>query len=385
MARHPSARNMFQLMNERCKSTTFASHGYPFDDHGPVYVGEAHLADRESISLKYAFYILADVADKFVDQYPMIQKLRQHDSEAFRQKLRTGLLELLRKIRTWIYANMRENWKIERLSVKVPAQWDYELRRPIRALLGEVFEWDEMKADDIISFITGSDNLAHGLLNLNYQTGEKPRQLWLFIHFDGHGLNGSLFTVDKRPSGRFLRLQEGVGKPAYESVGAGGGSEHLFHHFLAAFQAKYLDPPAGCEGPTRPMTPYISEQLRQQFTNSAVKDLWGPPLYAYEEYRSTFRVRLVETGEVIRCPFDVDEISQIWNDAHKHAFELVEKLLEDLQKWTTVAVHGTVHEPVICIAGGSAKNMPFRRKISGMIRKAKLPMAVFPDDMFFLP
>lgn len=65
-------------------SKTFASHGYPFDDHVPVYVGDNHPYDRESVSLKYAFYILANAADKFVDEYPMIQRLRQEDSQAFR-------------------------------------------------------------------------------------------------------------------------------------------------------------------------------------------------------------------------------------------------------------------------------------------------------------
>ncbi|CCC05590.1 hypothetical protein SMACR_09632 [Sordaria macrospora] len=356
---------------------TFASHGYPFDDQGPVYVGEDRLTDRESVSLKHGFYLLANVADKFVDQYPMLQKLIQHGSEAFRQKLRTGLLELLRKVKASIYSNMRDHWKIERLQVRVPAEWNHEFRIPFRALLAEVFEWNENKAFEITSFTMGADSDALGLLNRNnpYTSGTKPRQLWLFIHYGGHSL--------KRSSGppRFHRRQERIGDgygKAFESVGAGGGTENLFHHFLAAFKAKYLDPPAGSEGPARPMTPCISEQLRQQFDNNAVREMWGPPLYAYEEYRFTFRVRLVENGEVIRCPFSQDEVSQIWNDAHKHAFELVEKLLQELKDWTTRPFNGALHEPVICIAGGSAKNLLFRRKVSAMIRKAELPMAVFP-------
>lgn len=154
---------------------------------------------------------------------------------------------------------------------------------------------------------------------------------------------------------------------------------------MAAFKAKYLDHPAGIEGPARQMTPFITEQLREQFAKDAVRQLWGPPRYSNEEYRSTFRVRLVKGGESIRCPFTQDEVTQMWNDAHKHAFELVEKLLLELKEWTSRPFNGAVHDPCIAILGGSAKNVPFRRKMNEMVHNAGLPKAIFPGDAFVDP
>ncbi|KAL0466367.1 hypothetical protein QR685DRAFT_547960 [Neurospora intermedia] len=330
------------------KDKIFASHGYPFDDQGPVYMSEARLANRESVSLKYAFYILANASDRFVDQCPMLQKLRQHDSEDFRQKLRTGILELLKTVRRWILANMRKHWKIDRLSVGMPAQWGLEFQRVFLALIGEAFEEEP------------------------YVRSSKPVQVWLVIEHGGHNLNGALFRVEKRHAGppRFYRFED--------AFGACGGSEHLLHNILAAFQTKCLDPPVGCQGPARPMSPFIAEQIRKQFSKTAVRKNWGPQLYNLgEEQQFTFTVRLEEHGEVIRCTFDQAEIDQAWNDAHKATFELVKNLLEKLRKSTTDAVNGTIPEAVICIAGGSTRSDPWRRKVSAMIRTANLPMAVF--------
>ena len=152
-------------------------------------MGETRPTDREAVSLKYAFYLLAGAADKFPDQYPVLEKLRQHDSEAFRQKIRTGLLQLLRKVKAWIFQNFEPHWKIERLHVRIPAQWDHEFRIPFRALLAEVFEWNEHKAFDIVSFLQGADSDAHALLNRPVCIlGKKPKQLWLFLHYGGHSM-----------------------------------------------------------------------------------------------------------------------------------------------------------------------------------------------------
>lgn len=153
-------------------------------------MSEARLANRESVSLKYAFYILANASDRFVDQCPMLQKLRQHDSEDFRQKLRTGILELLKTVRRWILANMRKHWKIDRLSVGMPAQWGLEFQRVFLALIGEAFEWDRMTTYDKVSFTIEPDSLAHSLLNREepYVRSSKPVQVWLVIEHGGHNL-----------------------------------------------------------------------------------------------------------------------------------------------------------------------------------------------------
>ena len=164
---------------------------------------------------------------------------------------------------------------------------------------------------------------------------------------------------------------------------AGGGSEHLLHNILAAIPAKCLGPPVGCQGPVRPMSPFITDQIRKQFTNLAIRGKWGPPLYSdLDEQENTFTMRLAEDGEVVSCTFNKDEITRAWNDAHKAPFELMEKLLQKLKKKTTEPISGTLYEPVIIIAGGSTKNDPFKRKASEMIRKANLPMetTIFLDD-----
>ena len=173
---------------------TFTARGYPFDNDGPVYVGEEYLYTRESVSLKYAFYLLANVADKSVAQYPMVEKLRQHDSEAFRQKLRTGILDWFKTVRRWIFQAPRNDWTIKSLPVTVPAQWGLEFERVILELLGEAFEWEETMARDKISFTKEADALANYILAtpslLRTVTDPAADQVWLVVDYGGHNLVG---------------------------------------------------------------------------------------------------------------------------------------------------------------------------------------------------
>ena len=172
-----------------------ASHGYPFDDKGPVYMGEARLTNRESVSLKYALYILANVSDKFVDQYPMIQKLRQHDSPAFRQKLRAAILNLLRTAREWALANMRKHWRIHRLCVNTPGHWGIEFHRVLLPLIGDAFKWNMRMTTEKVSFTFSTDSLTHYLLGKNFQTGSKLSQVWLVLQYGGHALVCDSYTL----------------------------------------------------------------------------------------------------------------------------------------------------------------------------------------------
>ncbi|KAJ4413558.1 hypothetical protein N0V85_003520 [Neurospora sp. IMI 360204] len=344
-----STRVVIQRSGGGVISKIFASHGYPFDDHVPVYMGDNHPTNRESVSLKYAFYILANAADKFMDQYPMIQRLRQEDSETFRQKLRTGILELLRAVRGWIFEHPRENWAISSLPVTMPAQWGLEFEEVVRDLIGEAFEWNQTVARNKVVFRKEADSLTHYLVDTpEYLDNVKvpgSNQVWLVIGYGGHNLNASLFWVRHNEQGppQFFRLEE--------SFGAGGGTEYVLHNILAACAVKCLDQDGG---PGHPMCPAISEQIREAFTDP----------------RQNF----------LLCTFDQDEITQVWNKAHKAAFELVDTLLENLRRRTAGTDHPhIVPEPVIFIAGGSTKNKPLKRKLMSMIQEANLPAPVFLD------
>ncbi|EGO58707.1 hypothetical protein NEUTE1DRAFT_98931 [Neurospora tetrasperma FGSC 2508] len=356
-------------------SKTFASHGYPFDDHVPVYMGDNHPYDRESVSLKYAFYILANAADKFVDEYPMIQRLRQEDSQAFRQKLRTGILELLREVRGWIFQNPRKDWAINNLPVSMPAQWGVEFEDVVRDLIREAFEWNKVEARNKVGFRREADGLTHYILNSpGYLDDVKvpgSNQVWLVIDFGGHNLNASLFWVRHNEQGppQFFRLEQ--------SFGAGGGTEHVLHGILVACATKCLNQDAG---PGHPMCPAISEQIREAFTDPRVRGDWGPAQEGETPKAFSFGVPLWEEQNFLLCTFDQDEITQTWNEAHKAAFELVDDLLKNLRRRTAETDHPSiVPEPVIFIAGGSTKNKPVKRKLMAMVQEANLPAPVFLD------
>ncbi|KAK3338906.1 hypothetical protein B0H65DRAFT_432599 [Neurospora tetraspora] len=361
--------------SEGIMSKVFASHGYPFDKHVSVYIGEDHASDRESVSLKYAFYILANASDGFVDQYPMLQRLRQEDSETFRQKLRIGILQLLWTVRYWIFEDFRKHWVIRRLSLTMPAQWGLRFEGVFRALIGEVFQWDTTMVRDKVGFVKEADALTHYLVNtpeyLNKVKAPNSNQVWLVLEFGGHNLNGSLFWVKHNEQGppQYFRLGE--------SFGVGSGSEHILHNILAACPAKCLNQSAG---PGHLMCPAVSEQIREAFTDPRIRGDWGPAQEGENPKLFSFGVPLWEEQDFLLCTFDQAEITQTWNDAHKAAFELVEKQLKNLKKRTTETNHPhIVPEPVIFIAGGSSKNKPLKRKLMAMVQEANLPAPVFLD------
>ena len=125
----------------------------------------------------------------------MVHKLRQHDSEAFRQKLRTGVLEFLRTIRGWILANMRKHWKIDRLSVTMPAQWGREFQDVFLSLIGEAFEWNPRTTREKVGFVKAADALTRCLLStpkyLDKVKAPNADQVWLAIDFSEDILVGT--------------------------------------------------------------------------------------------------------------------------------------------------------------------------------------------------
>ncbi|KAI8233972.1 hypothetical protein K4K54_009398 [Colletotrichum sp. SAR 10_86] len=146
----------------------YASTGYPFDDDNEeVYLGEKTDPDRLAISLKYAFYILADASDELVGQYALVKPLlKRMNEEGFRKKLRRGLITLFSKI----WKQIEKYCKVERLRIttivlSIPAQWTDSSGR-----FTEVYE-DIMREvigagsrDMEFCFVTETEALAHYLL-----------------------------------------------------------------------------------------------------------------------------------------------------------------------------------------------------------------------------
>ncbi|KAK3399775.1 hypothetical protein B0T20DRAFT_477614 [Sordaria brevicollis] len=368
--------NSFRVLLLDGISKNFSSHAYPFDDKGPVYKGEQFgYYASESVSLKYGFYILANAADKFVDQYPMLQKLIQADSPAFRQKLRVGTLQLLKEVHAWIFQGSRKDWVIDKLVINIPVQWGSEFQAVALDLIGEAFKWDQSLARKTIAFHKDADSLMQYLMTtpryLNPVKVAGADQVWLVMDYGGHNLSASLWWVrhNKQVPPMFFRLE----KP----FSAGGGTEHVLHYILEACAVKCLNQNPG-QG--RPMCPGISEQVREGFSDPRVRGMWGPALEGAKDNCFAFMTPLWEEQNCITCTFDQGEITPIWDKAHKHAFELVDNLLKNLRKRTAETDHPKIDpKPVIFIAGGSTKNKPVKHKLAAMVKEANLPDPIFLD------
>ncbi|KAK3338910.1 hypothetical protein B0H65DRAFT_445179 [Neurospora tetraspora] len=118
--------------------------------HWKVPVAQIHkqsLDDdgRLSVSLKYAFYILSDASKTLKKEYPLLRRMIAEDNrnrEVFRRKLRLGLVQMFK----WLISKVEETietkrarWKVGKLRVTIPLQWDLRFEEQYRSILAESF------------------------------------------------------------------------------------------------------------------------------------------------------------------------------------------------------------------------------------------------------
>lgn len=127
-----------------------------------------------------------------------MKRLRDACNDQIRNKLRTGITQVLQNLRTAIEGNeafMANGWRIGRLCVTVPNQWTLEFEEVYTRLLAQAFDWTLGEARSRILYYTETDALAHFLLSTDHYVqvakllrGQEQQRVVLVLDFGGHNL-----------------------------------------------------------------------------------------------------------------------------------------------------------------------------------------------------
>ncbi|KAH0428198.1 hypothetical protein CcaCcLH18_09212 [Colletotrichum camelliae] len=364
----PSKKRCIEIENKnRSKASShkhdpgdFTSTGYPFDDDNQVvYLGEQSAPDRCAISLKYAFYILADASDELVGQYALVEPLRKRmNEEGFRARLRRGLVELFSKIWKQIEKHCKlERLKITTISLSVPAQWMdssgkftevYEgIMREVIGIMREVI--GARSRDMEFCFVTETEALAHYLLKdhleeLRRDGHRGEHSSFLFLDFGGHNMNGCIFNVvyGEDHDASFYRVGE--------AFGAGGGSEQWSYN-VSELCIQRTEHRTG-----RRMTAEKKQELVDKFDR--FKDGLGPG--CDDEKSFEFEGTVVSP----------EEIKLLFDRAHDKVLKLAKRHVATLSKFK-------ITDNTVVVAGGTAKHAGIKQRLRDMCLKKGVPEPVF--------
>ncbi|KAI1859979.1 hypothetical protein JX265_009180 [Neoarthrinium moseri] len=354
----------------RYANGNFSSMGYPFDG-GEVYLGEKSDAARESISLKYAFYILVKASDDLFKQYQLAEPLRSHLND---NGLRDRLLEGLRRLFAEVYNRVMEVCQEEKLRVttiglSVPSQWTVDFMDLYRDIIAQVFKHDR----SAIFFVTETEALAHFLCvkkldRLVTHQGTVHHDVVLVLDFGGHNMV-SLTSFIRAPS-FYL-----IGKPD----GAGGGSE-LWEYLVVKMSLDYLWSEYGLK---------ISAPIRQKLldTFNVEKGGCGPEFpgqgfdCCVKDQDGTMRNVTLDEPLVTAC---FDEAMKFPLALATSRIEAATELLASQTKDNSSAnMEGprSVRKPRIILAGGTARHDGLRTRIKAICQRNNLADPIITDNI----
>ncbi|KAK3934743.1 hypothetical protein QBC46DRAFT_273214 [Diplogelasinospora grovesii] len=322
----------------------FPSLAYPFDENGPVYGGNKHKTARIPIFLKYAFYALANASDHLLEQYPLVTPITERkDDEAFRGRLREGLIALLTQIRVQVDQICTDNLLyIEHLAVTVPAQWTLEFEDVYKGLLDEVFNMPGKYV-----FVTETEALAHWLFRRYLLEAEREQQhdVMLFLDFGGHNMNGCMFRIVRNVDGEggvgFYRM----GDP----FGAGGGSEQWEYNV-----GEHCIRERGLE-------PLVAQSVLDDF---AIRK--GTLFPGNIEEKACFMYR-ESKGEHEIFKISATALDNCWEEALRGPFRVT---ADCLRRFVALPDH---IKKLVVVSGGTARNEGVRSWLADWCRNAGLP------------
>ncbi|EAA30131.3 hypothetical protein GE21DRAFT_5370 [Neurospora crassa] len=356
----------------------FSAHGYVFDHFDDIDSAQIHkqsLDDdgRLSVSLKYAFYILSDAPKTLKKEYPLLRRMIEEDDrnrEDFRRKLRLGLVQMFR----WLIGKVEETiktkrapWRVGKLRVTVPSQWDLRFEGQYRSILAESFGWDAETAHDRIRFSFEAEALAHFLVRSKHYENEAIAQLkpgehrvMLVFDFGGHNMNGCQYWINSK-RGETLNFFR-MGKP----FGVGSGTEHMVDYILSACEKYRID------NHEVPLSDNAKAQLLVKIRSRRAHYGPGSPTARDEETFEFFDSGSNGIGGgAIRLTKDI--IDQCWEKAFQPAIEEVEKRLKALAK--SHKRRGRPN-PLVVMAGGSLMNKAFGLRLDSLVQLYRLDPAL---------
>ncbi|KAK3484968.1 uncharacterized protein B0T23DRAFT_400229 [Neurospora hispaniola] len=292
---------------------------YIYNDNEPIYIPRNLTVDRMPESLKYGFYLLSGDPHKLMDQYPLMKRLRDACNDQIRNKLRTGITQVLQDLKTAIESNeafMANGWRIGRLCVTVPNQWTLEFKEVYTRLLAQA---------------------------------QEQQRVVLVLDFGSHNLNSAIFWVQstQHQEPKFFRHGE-----AFRI--SGGGGEHLYFNVLRACEEKYKAQTGAAVGDR--LSAAAKEQIRQKFVMEC-RHCWGP-------------------GDHLPSPYAF----HLFDNNFQHVPLIFSKIRRELQTLKILASKehgGSMPIPLVIRAGGSIGNQPLYDRLQSLINQFDIADTTF--------
>ncbi|RYP33739.1 hypothetical protein DL767_004606 [Monosporascus sp. MG133] len=342
----------------------FSVAAYPFGKSGKVYLGDDPDPERESVSLKYAFYILANGSDELLDQYQLLDKFRnrRHDP-VLRKRLQQGLEQLFSRF----FGRVKDVCKtrrvlITKIALSIPAQWTLEFTDVYKHVIARAARIVNTSAIEIF-FVTETQALAHFICS-NYldililHPNRTGSEVFLFLDFGGHNMNSCIYHVgydaDNEPTFYLMA----------DPVGAGGGSE-LWEYNVLQKAIEFVEIHQGRPGA---MSNKHKQRLRDDFDREKGRQ-------ALEESKGfRFEAEGLD-GKLLTITLGAEIVTSCFNEALKRPLEKVEEQLQHL------AAMGE-KEPHVVVTGGTARHRGLRARLIELCEeKYHIDPPVWEEDL----
>ncbi|RYO94230.1 hypothetical protein DL766_002260 [Monosporascus sp. MC13-8B] len=342
----------------------FSVAAYPFGRTGKVYLGDDPDPERESVSLKYAFYVLANGSDELLEQYRLLDKFcSRKDDPVLRKRLQEGLDQLFSRF----FGRVKNVCKtrrvlITKIALSIPSQWTLEFEdvyRDVISRAARVVNTSEIE----IFFVTETQALAHFICGkyleiLIQHPNGAGSEVFLFLDFGGHNMNSCIYHVgyDTANEPRFYL----IGAP----VGAGGGSE-LWEYNVLQKAIEFIETQ---QGRPRAMSNKHKQRLRDDFDRDKARQALG------ESQSFQFDATGLD-GKPLDISLGPEIVTSCFNEALKRPLEKVEEQLQQL------AAMG-VKEPRVIVTGGTARHTGLRARLAQLCEeKYRTHPPVWEEDL----
>lgn len=130
-------------------STQFSSRVLVHDDNPNKYLGNAIQDHREESSAKFIPYILTTKNEKFLDQYPLLERLWDERKKVGRQLFQERLEEAFNQFLCFVlkrtkcaletYSSEGKQIRIKLVAMTIPSQWDLNFEEVYRRMFKRAF------------------------------------------------------------------------------------------------------------------------------------------------------------------------------------------------------------------------------------------------------
>ncbi|RYP07767.1 hypothetical protein DL764_002314 [Monosporascus ibericus] len=341
----PIQNNHAGARNNRLTVGDFSVAAYPFGRSGKVYLGDDPDPERESVSLKYAFYVLANASDELLEQYQLLDKFRsrKHDP-VLRKMLQEGLEQLFSRF----FGRVKDVCKtrrvlITKVALSIPSQWTLEFEDAYRDVIARAARVVNTSAIEIF-FVTETQALAH-FICCNYldililHPNRAGFEVFLFLDFGGHNMNSCIYHVGVNT---FCNL---LANPEVRLIGAGGGSE-LWEYNVLEKATEFIEKHQRRPGA---MSNEHKQRLRDNFDREK-------GLHALEESKKfRFEAEGLD-GKLLTITLGPEMVTSCFNEALKRPLEKVEEQLQQLAEMG-------VEKPQVVVTGGTARHRGLRARL----------------------